>query len=69
MKTDEQIEDLVEGLYGAASEGDVAEVLVVYRDQSGDLRAGYAARDRDALFDEIRTAMAQLETSERGRLH
>lgn len=69
MKTDEQIEDLVQALYDAAGDGDVAEVLVVYRDQSGDLHAGFAARDRDALFDEIRTAMARLETSDRGRLH
>lgn len=69
MKTDERIEDLVEGLYGAAGDGDVAELLVVYRDRAGEMRAGFAAHDRDALFDEIRTAMAQLETSDRGRLH
>lgn len=61
MKTTDLVDDIVERLHGEACSGDVAEVLVLYRDRAGDWHAGMAARDATELLDAARLALDELE--------
>lgn len=61
MNTDERVDDIVETLHDIACGGDVAEVLVIYRDRAGDWHSSLATDDLIGLIDEARLALAELE--------
>jgi len=61
MNTDERVDDIVETLHDTACEGDVAEVLVIYRDRAGDWHSGMATDDLVGLIDAAQYALSQIE--------
>lgn len=63
MNTIDKAEDIIERLHDAACGGDVAEVLVVYRDNDGGLHFGCASDDILGLFDATGDALARFEAS------
>lgn len=62
MNTPEATETIVTALHDAACEGDVSEVLVLYRDASGEWKLGYASDDVGGLIDAAQEAIAGLES-------
>ena len=63
MNTIDRAEDIIERLHDAACGGDVAEVLVVYRDCDGLLHFGCASDDVLGLLDATSEALARFEAS------
>ena len=63
MNTIDKAEDIIERLHDAACGGDVAEVLVVYRDSDGALHFGCASDDILGLFDSTSQALARFEAN------
>lgn len=63
MNVIEKAEDIIERLHDAACSGDVAEVLVVYRNSDGKLVFGCASEDILGLFDETSEALARFEST------
>lgn len=61
MKTPELAEDIVESLYDAASNGDVEELFVIYRDPSGQWHAGMATDTPDEIADAVHEALERIE--------
>lgn len=61
MKTPELAEDIVESLYDAASNGQVSELLVIYRDPSGQWHAGMATDTPDEMADAVHEALERIE--------
>lgn len=64
MSTSDRVEDIVNALFDSASDGEVGEVLVVYRDPAGEIFSGLAADDRESLIDAARQVLARLEAME-----
>lgn len=62
MKTPELAEDIVESLYDAADKGQVVDLLVIYRDPSGQWHAGMATDAQDELTDAVHEALERIET-------
>ena len=63
MNTIDKAEDIIERLHDAACGGEVAEVLVVYRDADGALHFGCASDDILGLFDSTSQALARFEAN------
>jgi len=63
MNTIDKAEDIIERLHDAACVGNVAEVLVVYRDTDGILHCGCASDDVLGLLDSTSDALAKLEAN------
>ena len=61
MKTPELVEDIVESLYDAASNGEVAELFVIFRDPSGQWHAGMATDAPEEMADAVHEALERIE--------
>lgn len=61
MNTLEAVETIVSSLHDAACEGEVAEVLVLLRDTSGQWRLAYASDDVAGMIDATQEALAGID--------
>lgn len=62
MNVSELTENIISTLSGAAEDGEVSELLVIYRDQAGELYSAVATTDLLTLCDHSRHVLNRIES-------